>query len=164
MSSDSPDPGADPVRRADLRIGDAERDAVAEVLRTAFAEGRLSDGELDERLAATYAAKTAGELVPLTRDLPPVGAVRPSPPPAPAAPPAPAGPAPARHRSAWLRALWGAWAVAVSVNVVIWLIVSISSADLAYFWPAWVAGPWGAVLLALTVMGWHDHGGESSGR
>jgi hypothetical protein len=41
--------------------------------------------------------------------------------------------------------------VAVSVNVVIWVLVSISAGDPAYFWPMWVAGPWGAVLVALTA-------------
>jgi hypothetical protein len=40
--------------------------------------------------------------------------------------------------------------VAVSVNVVIWLLVAITSGPV-YFWPMWVAGPWGAVLLVLTV-------------
>ena len=39
-------------------------------LNAAFAEGRLDVAELDERVAAAYAAKTLGELVPLTADLP----------------------------------------------------------------------------------------------
>jgi len=37
--------------------------------------------------------------------------------------------------------------------VVIWLLVSLSSGELVYFWPMWVAGPWGAVLLATTLSG-----------
>lgn len=58
-----------------LRASDSDRERVAEVLRQAAAEGRLDLGELDERLAVVYAAKTYGELVPLTRDLPsPTGA------------------------------------------------------------------------------------------
>jgi hypothetical protein len=52
-----------------------------------------------------------------------------------------------------LRTSWYAWAAAVSVNVVIWLIVSLSSRELVYFWPAWVAGPWGAVLVVATFFG-----------
>jgi hypothetical protein len=43
------------------------------------------------------------------------------------------------------------WATTVLINVVIWAIVSISSQELIYFWPIWVAGPWGAVLLVTTV-------------
>src|SRR2546423_9972200 len=53
-----------------LRASDADRERVAEILRTAATEGRLDLDELDERLAAVYRAKTYADLVPLTRDLP----------------------------------------------------------------------------------------------
>jgi hypothetical protein len=43
---------------ARLRISDDDRHRVAEVLRTAAGEGRIDLDELDERLEATYAAKT----------------------------------------------------------------------------------------------------------
>jgi len=71
----------DPAR---LRVSDDDRHRVAEVLRKAAGEGRLDLEELDERLEATYAAKTYGDLVPLTADLPVRGAE--SMPVAPAAP------------------------------------------------------------------------------
>ncbi|MFE5404599.1 DUF1707 domain-containing protein [Streptomyces sp. NPDC056580] len=54
----------------DLRASDADRERVAEVLRDALAEGRLDMGEFEERLEATYKARTYGELTPITRDLP----------------------------------------------------------------------------------------------
>jgi uncharacterized membrane protein len=57
----------DPLR---LRIGDDERHQVAEILRHAAGEGRIDFEELDERLEATYAAKTYADLVPITIDLP----------------------------------------------------------------------------------------------
>ena len=57
----------DPSR---LRISDADRHKVAEVLRDAAAEGRLDLDELDERLEAAYKAKVYADLVPLTLDLP----------------------------------------------------------------------------------------------
>lgn len=83
-----------------LRISDTERHAVAEVLRQAAGEGRLDLDELDERLEAAYAAKTYGDLVPLTRDLP-AGAqlpvVRSAAVPAEPASSAAASPAAARH-------------------------------------------------------------------
>lgn len=60
---DRPDP-------ARLRISDEDRHQVAEVLRHAAGEGRIDLEELDERLEATYKAKTYGELVPITADLP----------------------------------------------------------------------------------------------
>jgi hypothetical protein len=61
---------SEPVDPARLRVSDAERHAVAEVLRQAAGEGRLDMDELDERLEATYAARTYADLVPLTADLP----------------------------------------------------------------------------------------------
>jgi hypothetical protein len=53
-----------------MRASDADRERVAEVLRTAAAEGRLDLDEVDERLYAVYAARTYAELEPITRDLP----------------------------------------------------------------------------------------------
>lgn len=53
-----------------LRASDADRDRVAEVLRAAAADGRLTLTELDERLDALYSAKTYGELEPVVADLP----------------------------------------------------------------------------------------------
>ncbi len=60
-------PAGDPAR---VRISDAERHQVAEILREAAGEGRIDLDELDERLGATYAAKTYADLVPITLDLP----------------------------------------------------------------------------------------------
>jgi hypothetical protein len=60
---------------ARLRISDDDRHKVAEVLRTAAGEGRLDLEELDERLEATFKAKTYGDLVPITADLPVRGSV-----------------------------------------------------------------------------------------
>jgi hypothetical protein len=54
----------------ELRASDADRERVAEVLRDALAEGRLDMGEFEERLDATYRARTYGDLAPITRDLP----------------------------------------------------------------------------------------------
>ena len=53
-----------------LRVSDADRHKVADILRDAAGEGRLDIDELDERLEATYAAKTYADLVPITADLP----------------------------------------------------------------------------------------------
>ncbi|MEU6748397.1 DUF1707 domain-containing protein [Spirillospora sp. NPDC046719] len=58
------------TRPDDIRIGDAERDAVMVALHDHFAAGRLDRGELDERLDAVLAAKTHGDLRALVRDLP----------------------------------------------------------------------------------------------
>lgn len=54
----------------ELRASDADRDRTAAVLGGALATGRLTSTEYAERLDTVYAAKTFGELVPLTYDLP----------------------------------------------------------------------------------------------
>ena len=60
-----------------MRISDADRQRVADVLRDAAGEGRLDLDELEERLELTFQAKTYGELVPITLDLQATGPVTP---------------------------------------------------------------------------------------
>jgi hypothetical protein len=60
-----------------MRIADADRQRVAEVLRDAAGDGRLDLEELDERLEATWHAKTYADLVPITVDLQAAGPVAP---------------------------------------------------------------------------------------
>ena len=52
------------------RASDADREAVAEKLRVAAAEGRIDFGELDDRLGQAYSAGTYGQLRALVADLP----------------------------------------------------------------------------------------------
>jgi hypothetical protein len=140
-----------------LRAGDGDRDAVAEQLREAHAEGRLTMEELDDRLGKTYAARTFADLAPLTADLPPqpFGGTVPrraelARPQRSSAPAARREPSQGSWVDAGLRASWYAWATAVSISVVVWFLVGIGG-DFDDFWPVWVAGPWGAVLLAATL-------------
>ena len=63
-----------PASQLELRASDADRDRAAAVLGGAMATGRLTSAEYAERLDAAYAAKTLGDLAPLTRDLPAEGA------------------------------------------------------------------------------------------
>lgn len=117
-----------------LRAADADRDAAVDRLRAAYAEGRLQHPELEERLGAALGARTLGELAALTGDLPPA--------------PAPTRrPRAATARQVAVRAAWATWAFAVGVNLVVWLAIVLATREPVYFWPAWVAGPWGAVLL-----------------
>src|ERR1035437_8591718 len=48
----------------------ADRERTVGTLRAGFAEGRLSQDELDERIAQAYAARTYADLWALTADLP----------------------------------------------------------------------------------------------
>ena len=52
-----------------MRISDADRQRVADVLRDAAGEGRIDLDELDERLELTWGARTYADLVPITADL-----------------------------------------------------------------------------------------------
>lgn len=168
--------------RDELRVADVDRAFVAERLSAAIDEGRLSLSEYDERVRDAYAAKTYSDLDKLLMDLPGIAvrsrlaATGPTPvapdagqrlasgaaaqhplaPPGCSGAPSAAGVAGVRPRpgARWLTAVWGAWMFAVSINVVIWLLVSVSSANgWVYFWPMWVAGPWGVLLLAATMVG-----------
>jgi hypothetical protein len=54
----------------DIRVGDAEREAVADELREHYAQGRLTLEDFQRRLDASFAAKTRADLDTLIRDLP----------------------------------------------------------------------------------------------
>jgi hypothetical protein len=57
-----------------VRASDRDRDAVLVRLHTAYAEGRLTEPELDERIDLVLAARTHGDLDRLSADLPVEGA------------------------------------------------------------------------------------------
>ncbi|MDX2525902.1 DUF1707 SHOCT-like domain-containing protein [Streptomyces europaeiscabiei] len=59
-----------PLSSAELRASDADRDRIADLLRDALAEGRLTAEEHSERVEGVLAAKTVGELDVFVRDLP----------------------------------------------------------------------------------------------
>src|ERR1700729_647607 len=56
-----------------LRVSHEDRDRVAEALRVAAGDGRLSSDELDERLERALTARTYDDLAVLVADLPPAG-------------------------------------------------------------------------------------------
>jgi hypothetical protein len=136
----------------EMRASDADRDRVATALREHCVQGRITIDELNERLEATYAARTVGALHEITADLPetdlyelPVPAAR-------RAGMAPARPGPVGLRDGGMSG-WAGYASVNLVCVVIWLISCVSSAQLLFPWWIWMAGPWGAVLLARGLFG-----------
>lgn len=137
----------------DMRASDKDRDKFADVLRDNYAVGRLTQDELNERLEAVYAAKTLGGLQQLTADLPETDLYDL---PIPAHQRASVTRAPSKGVTAYHSGLRATWATYASVNLVcfvIWLITTLGSADLIYPWFLWVAGPWGAILLAGQIFG-----------
>ena len=70
MTDARPEPlNVGPIAGGSLRASDNDRDQVATVLSTAYAEGRLTKDEHDERLGRAMSARTFDELIPLTHDL-----------------------------------------------------------------------------------------------
>jgi DNA-binding transcriptional ArsR family regulator len=55
----------------EVRLSDAERQAIVRRLERALREGRLTVTEFDERTRAAYEANTRADLDELTTDLPP---------------------------------------------------------------------------------------------
>jgi Domain of unknown function (DUF1707) len=145
----SEQPARPVVRPEDMRAGDADRELVLDRLRHAHVEGRLDVTEFDERIAATLAARTYGELAVLTEDLPaPTTAL--------------AAAEDAGDGDGDFRSGVAAWAAASVTTTAIWAITCIASASWVFPWFLWVAGPWGAVLL-LTYLGMRMQG-RSPGR
>jgi len=138
--------------RLRMRASDADREEVVGRLRAALDEGRLKMPEFTERMGLAYEAVTYGDLAPLHADLPAAIIARRPPAPPPAHRPAPVpGPPSAHHMPVALKVLWTIWLSAVSLNVVIWVLVSATTGHAAYPWPLWVAGPAGAALFGVTV-------------
>ncbi|MGW7264170.1 DUF1707 SHOCT-like domain-containing protein [Streptomyces sp. NPDC054842] len=63
-------PDSRPVTPTELRCSDADRDRIADLLRDALAEGRLTPDEHAERVEGVLSAKTVGQLDVFVRDLP----------------------------------------------------------------------------------------------
>ena len=122
-----------------VRASDADRERVAAILRGAAGQGLLTLAEVDERLAAVYAASHLHELAPLTADLPEGGRrfapvdLR----------------ARGRARTVARAHLLGYLAV-VAVMVGIWVATGAG-----YFWPVWPAlGMLPAVVSHLAAARW----------
>ena len=115
-----------------LRVSDAEREQAVDLLSEHAAQGRLGVEELDARIETALAARTRGELLALTSDLPadPDG-----------------GHSTATRPRASRRALplvSGQLAGFVTVNLVLVMVWALTGGG--YFWPAWPILGWGLAL------------------
>jgi hypothetical protein len=132
----------------DLRVSDADREAVAAQLRQHTVDGRLTTGEFTDRLDEVFAAKTRRELDATLRELPPLHP--PAPARRPAAPPAlPRVPGPLAPLAVVGAVLLGLWALT----------------GFGYFWPIWPLMFW-ILPVMLGVCGRHHarhHGGSHMG-
>ena len=129
-----------------MRAADIDRHQIAEQLKFALDEGRLSLGEYDDRVRDAYAARTYAELMALVADLPKPGLS--------------AADVQARQLAEQKRAarklptalavLWTIWGALFAVNLVIWAVLAVTTGFDLYFWPIWLVVP-GAALVAVTA-------------
>jgi Domain of unknown function (DUF1707) len=141
-----------------IRVSDADRDSVTVHLRDHFAAGRITPGELDERLSAALNAKTFGDLRRIMADLPgPVPAPS-GPPPAPRATPAWAV---RRHRPPFPPLILLALLAALLIPGTGWLLAAFVNVILLFWLMAFVVG---AVAFGRPQRRWHHHGGRQRSR
>ena len=113
-----------PQELSAVRASDADRERVAAILRDAAGQGLLTLDEVDQRLAAVYAARHLTELAPLTADLPAAGRRL--------------APVDLRARGrarATARAHLAGYLGIVALLVAIWVATGADS----HFWPIWPA-------------------------
>lgn len=133
----------DPVR---MRASDADRQKIAEQLKAALDEGRLTLHEYDDRVREAYAARTYADLLGLVTDLP--------------APGLSAGEVHARRQAELRRAarkfpmalmvLWTIWGALAAVNLAVYVLLVMTVEHEIYPWPVWLLVP-GAALCAVTI-------------
>jgi hypothetical protein len=70
MAGSGDESAASSGHRSRLRASDADRDQVAEVIKAAFVQGRLSNDEFHLRINRVYASWTYADLDALTADIP----------------------------------------------------------------------------------------------
>lgn len=144
------------VDRSQTRAADADRERVADILRDAHAEGRLSQDELLERIDATYSSRTFADLDHLIYDLPvvrrPPSALAKRPPGTEAAPVVDVRGGVRRFVRGTLTTFWWIYGFTVALCTTIWLITAVTGSSEGFPWPLWVAGPWGIVLGLLELL------------
>src|SRR5215472_6585316 len=142
-----------------IRVSDADRDRVTAQLRDHFAAGRITPGELDERLSAALNAKTFGDLRRIMSDLP--GPVP--------APPC-AAPSPPRATPAWaVRRRHPPFPPLILLGLVAallipgagWLLAAFVNMILLFWLMTFVVG---VVAFGQSQRRWHHHGGRQRPR
>lgn len=128
----------EPARDPNARVGDADREGVAQLLADAAATGYLSLEELDQRLAAVWSATTSRELSVAESDLPvelrSARAQRDT-----------AARARADARARVVPHI-AAYAAVTLLLLMVWLIAGFTGGGW-YPWPIWPALGWGIGLL-----------------
>ena len=111
--------------RAAIRASDADRERAVERLRQAAAEGRLRTEELEQRLEASFSARTYGQLNALVGDLPGRGLAAPA-------------------ETSRLPSLRSVLAFAIAVPVILAMLAAVIFAvtGVLVLWMLWLAAGW----------------------
>ena len=126
-----------------VRVSDAERQAIVDLLREQTTAGRLTLGEFEERLDEVYRARTASDLRQALRELP----VEPDPEPAGARTSPSEDELRGRYRRRIRNDLAG-FAVPNFICNFIWMM-----GDAEYWWPGWVLMGTGVGVMTTLVKG-----------
>lgn len=126
--------GLERVDRADLRATDKDRERVRRRLESARRSGELTQAEYEQRSLAVDRARTYGSLGELTHDLAD-------------------DPGPALERRRRVPPITKPWITVSIITVVVWLLSSVASGGLVFFWPMWPIGVLGAVFVVQLLFG-----------
>jgi len=113
-----------------MRVGDAERNQMSEILSKHYSDGRLDAAEFQERLDRAMNAKTRADLSGLLADLPPL-----------ANPDQKPVPPPPRHRHGLLRTV-------ILVLFAVWAFSFVGAG--VHLW--WIHIPWLLVILVVALL------------
>jgi hypothetical protein len=121
----------------ETRIGNPERNALTEILRSAVDQGYIDLDEYEKRVDVLMAAKTVGEVEAVMMDLPAYQKILD------AQEPDKVG------QPDWVKWLWFGISIPIGINLGVWLILFFTIGAV-YFWPVWVIVPLVVVALCLT--------------
>ncbi|MCH7233118.1 DUF1707 domain-containing protein [Glycomyces sp. L485] len=123
-----------------VRIGDADRNALSELLRASVDKGYLTLEEYEERVSTVMEAKTVGDAEEVLFDLPAYQAIIETQEPG-------ADPTPP-----WIKWLWAGVSIPIGINIGVWaFVLALTGGNTQYFWPIWVVMPLLIVAGVLTV-------------
>ncbi len=122
----------------DMRVGNPERSALTEILRSAVDQGYIDLDEYEKRVDVLLAAKTVGDAEGVLADLPAYQKILDANEPEKLGSPD------------WVKWLWFGISIPIGINLGVWLIL-LFTIGAVYFWPAWVVAPLIVVATALTL-------------
>jgi hypothetical protein len=122
----------------EMRIGNNERGALTDLLRSATDQGYLDLEEYEKRVDVVMSAKTAGDATVAVADLPAFQKIIEAQEPVKVGTPD------------WIKWMWVGFGIPIGICVAIWLVIYLTT-DVDYFWPMWVIAPLVGVGVPLTL-------------